>query len=236
MLPLYNAHGFVFWSEREIRIRKMMENHFSSELHQALLDTNPAWRMIQVEAPLITPRHFISSNYTNEDVWVTGDTSENAVLRPETTPGSYLYAEHLLVGHTGVRPPICIWQTGKSFRRESSETSYGHMRLNEFYQQEFQCIYTSDSKNDYHSAIVPKVSKMIQEIIGVECRTVPSDRIPSYSEITLDIEAKTALKWLEICSISLRNDTKFKYNNKELKVVEVAVGLDRCVHVFESCR
>lgn len=234
MLPLYGVHGLVFWSEREIRLRKMFENHFVSEINNALLETNSAWRMIQVEAPLLTPRHFISPNYTNADVWVAGDSSENSVLRPETTPGSYLYAEHLLTSHTGVRPPVCVWQTGKSFRKESSEMSYGHMRLNEFYQQEFQCIYAADSKNDYHSVIVPKVLKMIEEMVGVECRTVPSDRLPSYSEITVDVEAKTPLKWMEICSISRRNDAKFKYNNKDLKVLEIAIGLDRCVHIFET--
>ena len=73
---------------------------------------------------------------------------DGLALRPETTPGSYAYAQHLLNTHSGYKPPLCVWQAGKSFRREQDQVTK-NMRLKEFWQQEFQCIYSSDTLNDW---------------------------------------------------------------------------------------
>ncbi len=260
MESLFNVNGLMFWTEREIRLRKQFEDHFAFTMEQILLAENPAWSFIQVEAPLLTPRTEINPNYTDDDVWVQ-DTAMNAseiadfynpdvesidktlVLRPETTPGSYTYACHLLNSHSGVKPPFVVWQTGKSFRREQDQVTK-NMRLKEFYQQEFQCIYTSDTMNDYHAAVLEPVCRMIQEMVGLTARIVESDRLPSYSETTMDVEVNNGDKWMELCSISRRTDfpqkaifqTKKKVVEKDLLVLEIAIGLDRCVYNFEQRR
>ncbi len=340
----------MFWTEREIRLRRQFEEHFAAEMKTILYAENPAWSFIQVEGPQLTPRANINPNYTNDNIWVQenpidkclleeffewirstnasqiinrlskckfdtpellealpdyvsdlkgklesdGDEYEahrpwveqvfelwldcynknptSLVLRPETTPSSYVYAQHLLNSHSGVKPPFVVWQTGKSFRREQDQVTK-NMRLKEFYQQEFQCIYTADTMNDYHTAVLEPVRKMLGEMIGVPTKIVESDRLPSYSETTMDVEAwcvdpkmdngTDALepfeiarggsgadeipsqplgygRWMEICSISRRTDfpqkakfqTKKKIVEKDLLVLEIAIGLDRCVYCF----
>ena len=64
-------------------------------------------------------------------------------------------------------------------------------------------------------------------MLKLETRCVSSDRLPSYSKQTMDIEVKTPEKWLEICSISDRTDFTDNIRN-----VEVAFGLDRLVLCF----
>lgn len=268
MEPLFNVNGLMFWTEREIRLRRQFEEHFAAEMKNILLAENSAWSFHQIEGPLLTPRELINPNYTSDDVWVQQTDEEitetwdeeametwsyredgDLVLRPETTPSSYVYAQHLLNTHSGVKPPFVVWQTGKSFRREQDQV-IKNMRLKEFYQQEFQCIYTADTMNDYHSAVLEPVRKMIGEMIGVKTRIVESDRIPSYSETTMDVEALTESfvfnkendKWMEVCSISRRTDfpqkarfeTKKGIIEKDLLVLEVAIGTDRCVYNFEN--
>jgi len=264
MEQLFEINGLMFWSEREIRLRRQFEDHFASEMQNILLAENPAWRFIQVDGPLLTPTANINPNYTENDIWmqrhrsIVGlDENDNItvkyepelVLRPETTPSSYVYAQHLLNTHIGIKPPFVVWQSGKSFRREQDQVTK-NMRLKEFYQQEFQCIYTADTKNDYHAAVLEPVRKMLAEMVGGKTRLVESDRLPSYSEITMDVEAQTESyvfatendKWLEICSISRRTDfpekarfqTKKGVVEKDLLVLEVAIGLDRCVYAFEQ--
>lgn len=275
MEPLFNINGLMFWTEREIRLRRQFEDHFAAEMKTILLAENPAWQFIQIEGPLLTPRDKINPNYTNDDVWVQQADEEidindmisdpyvipaemenyrpdgDLVLRPETTPSSYEYACHVLKNHSGVKPPFVIWQTGKSFRREQDQVTK-NMRLKEFYQQEFQCIYAADTLNDYHTAVLEPVREMLAEMVGRGKRTriVESDRLPSYSEITMDIEVQTESyvfateknQWMEICSISRRTDfpmkakfqTKKKIVEKDLLVLEIAIGLDRCVYTFEQ--
>ena len=261
MEPLFDVNGLMFWTEREIRLRHQFEDHFAAEMKTILCAENPAWSFIQVDGPQLTPRDNINPNYTDEDIWVQMNglglggigAIENEpplVLRPETTPSSYVYAQHLLNTHTGIKPPFVVWQTGKSFRRERDQVTK-NMRLKEFYQQEFQCIYTADTMNDYHAAVLEPVRKMLGEMINMPTRIVESDRLPSYSEITMDVEAHTESfvfnkeendRWMEICSISRRTDfpqkakfqTKKKIVEKDLLVLEIAIGLDRCVYNFEQ--
>ena len=271
MEPLFNINGLMFWTEREIRLRRQFEDHFAAEMKTILLAENPAWQFIQIEGPQLTPRSKINPNYTENDVWVQDtlapnqvwshgepkpENEEGLVLRPETTPSSYEYACHLLKNHSGVKPPFVIWQAGKSFRREQDQVTK-NMRLKEFYQQEFQCIYAADTLNDYHTAVLEPVRKMLTEMVGLPSRIVESDRLPSYSEITMDVECNLIdlpdpcldmsqfpieSQWMEICSISRRTDfpmkakiqTKKKVIEKDLLVLEVAIGLDRCVYNFEQ--
>ena len=187
----------------------------------------------------VSPRALISDAYSNEDVWVQermSPTDHALVLRPETTPSTYAYMRHVLASHARVRPPLCVWQAGKSFRREQEQPTK-HMRLKEFWQQEFQCLYTADTFNDYQEAALEPVRRMIAAMVGLPTRIVESDRLPSYSLRTADVEVDNGDKWMEVCSISKRTDfgpvavpTKRGVEERETLVLEIAVGLDRCVY------
>ncbi len=290
MESLFNVNGLMFWSQREIELREQFARHFSREVLARLLLENAAWRCVQFEGPILTPRDLVNPNYTKDDIWVQeaglpdnpSDLDRlpgiyrpgDLVLRPETTPSSYVYERHLLDTHSGVKPPFIVWQTGKSFRREQDQVTK-NMRLKEFYQQEFQCIYTTDTKNDYQEAMLEPVKKMIGEMINLPTRLVESYRLPSYSLRTMDVEAwcidsvsvdletlepfemrnfpcgsskapsisySSNGRWMEVCSISKRTDfpgkvtfqTKKGTVEKDLEVLEIAIGLDRCVYNFEQ--
>jgi translation elongation factor EF-1beta len=66
------------------------------------------------------------------------------------------------------------------------------------------------------------MSKPYYEHSG-DVKVVNSDRLPSYSESTLDIE----IDGMEVASISYRND----YVSKKIKALEIAFGLDRLVEL-----
>lgn len=221
MKNLYNKNGLVFWTEEEIRLRRMFEDYFSTNISMFLKTMNSAFEFVQVEASQLTPRDLINKNYTAEDVFFI---DEELVLRPETTMGSFLYAQELLNSHNErkMRLPLCVWQHGKSFRNEQDE-KISNMRLKEFYQLEFQIIYSKTTSNDYYSKIVPYINHLINNMVD-KSYIEASDRLPDYSEVTTDIIIET--NTMEVCSISKRKD--FEGAN----VVEIAIGTDRCVYNF----
>lgn len=239
---IYNANGLVFWTGEEIRLRRHFESTLAQLVEDVLRKENLAWKFHQIEAPIITPKDLINPNYTKEDVWMQESVQADVcsfVLRPETTPGSYKYAQHLLENYVS-KPPFCVWQSGKSFRREQDQVSK-NMRLKEFYQQEFQCVYTADTLNDYMTAVMEPLRKVLGRMLGMDARIVASDRLPSYSQVTLDIEVDNGDKWMEVCSVSKRTDfgqkakfqTKSGAVEKDLLVLEIAVGLDRLVYNYQ---
>jgi len=233
---VYNTNGLVFWSQEEIEYRNWAKTRLIAAMQRALTNLNSAWDFTEIEGPLLTPRELINQNYTNEDVWV--QEGGDLVLRPETTPTSYAYARYLFE-HQISKAPTCVFQSGKSFRREQDQVTK-NMRLKEFYQLEFQCIYAADSMCDYHSEILEPVRNCIASLVPFETRIVESDRLPSYSEITMDVEVNNGDKWMEVCSISRRTDfpeklrfqTKKGVVEKNPLVLEVAIGLDRVVYNF----
>jgi len=240
MKPLYRINGLVHWSQAEIHARERMQARFAEDVFSWLRRENAAWRFDRVEAPIMIPRAMINPNYTNDDLWVFHQHDENEpelVARPETTPGTYAWMVDQLQGHNGVRLPWCVWQSGKSFRAEQDQV-LKNMRLKEFYQMEFQCAYSEDTANDYHAGCLEPVRRMLGSVLGLPTRVVPSDRLPSYSQITMDVEVDTGERWMEVCSISRRTDfpIKNRYQGKKgivetnILVLEIAIGLDRCVN------
>lgn len=204
VLNLYHVNSLVHWEEREIRLRDHMIDFFSQEVRSFLRSANAAWDVRRVEAPALMPRALVSSAYSNADIWVQEQLSISdtaLVLRPETTPSTYAYMQHVLGNHSKTRLPLCVWQAGRSYRREQEQPTK-HMRLKEFWQLEFQCAFTADSGNDYHAACLEPVRRMIASLIHLPTRVVPSDRLPAYSEVTMDIEVDNGDKWMEVCSIS----------------------------------
>ena len=237
MEQLYGVNGLIFWTEREINARKIVEAHLVQAMKDSLKRMNRAWEFIQVEAPIITPQEFVNKNYSINDMWafeyerishhdahnITGHQT-TYIARPETTMGSYEYAKHLLNPHneTKVRMPLVVWQHGKSFRREQDQPTK-FMRLKEFYQLEFQCIYGLTTQMDYAATLKMDMVRAMEQLVG-DCSLVRSDRLPDYSEETVDIEHKDST--MELCSISKRKDFE------GAKVLEVAVGTDRVVSKF----
>jgi glycyl-tRNA synthetase len=222
MENLYNKNGLIFWTQEEIKLRRMFEDYFSSEILSSLKKQNSAFSMIQVEAPLLTPIELINKGYTEKDIWMIGDVA----LRPETTMGSFEYAKHILSGHNEIKQklPIVIFQHGKSFRREQDQPTK-FMRLKEFYQLEFQIIFSQNTANDYSIKLYPDVLKAISNMIG-DCRIEESDRLPDYSEQTTDIVCVKSD--MEVCSMSKRKDLD------GYKVIEIAIGTDRCIYNFQN--
>jgi glycyl-tRNA synthetase len=245
MKTLYNVNSLVIWEEKDIRLKRWIEDSIKEEIKTILLSLNPRWEFFQIEAPSLIPLDLINDNYTSEDVWIQetkSDTDVKLVLKPETTPSSYIYAEYLL-DNNRVLPPFVVWQTSKSFRREQDQT-IKHMRLKEFTQTEFQCIYSADTLNDYQERVLEPIRKMFEDIISMPCRIIESDRLPDYSLRTMDIEVWNEDKWMEICSISKRKDfikkaifsVKSKVVEKELLVLEIATSSDRIVYNYNKKR
>jgi glycyl-tRNA synthetase len=219
MDTFYEKNGLVFWNEQEIRVREMMMNHFREAVMMNLLSQNRAWQFMRVEAPLLTPSELIDKQYTADDIFELDDT---LALRPETTMGSYRAAITLLKNHSGTKLPLCIWQYGKSFRKEQDQP-LTKMRLKEFYQLEFQCLYSPTTAKNYAIELMADVQRAVEELLGL-CKLEASDRLPKYAEWTKDIVWQA--NDMELASISKRTDFEGVCN------IEVAIGMDRCVRCF----
>ena len=216
----YDLGGLRFWNEEEIELRTHIQELLISTVRRSLLGINSAWTIHQIEGPCLIPQDQINEGYTDKDVFVTNH--KELRLRPETTASSYLYARRL---H---KRPLCIYQVGKSFRRELNDgASAAKMRYNEFWQLEFQCIYTNDTKAQYQIPLLTSVGREVARFTEAPIRTSNSDRLPKYSESTIDLEVLIAEdKWMEVASCSIRTD----FSEQE-KVCEMAIGLDRIVEL-----
>lgn len=222
-VALYNTGSLRFWSEDEIKLREQLVSTFADTVSTNLKEVNLAWQCHRIEAPVLTPRSLMPA-YDDDDVFATEHVAggEQLALRAETTPGSYAWAKFAL---NNMKLPLCVWQAGKSYRREQNDgASAAKLRFNEFWQQEFQCIYSADSKADYRAKIIDKVAHAIKLATQSDVRIVESERLPAYSDSTLDIEALDGETWREMASVSIRKDF-----SETTKVLEVAIGLDRVV-------
>lgn len=222
------ANGLMTWNEREILKRNQLIDIFAMDVRAALLEMNPAWKFYRVETPLLIPHDLLNPVYSVSDVYVASD----LMLRPETTQGSYAIAKSFF--ESGVKPPLVVWQSGLSFRREQDQV-VKNMRLKQFYQQEFQCFYTKDTLNDYQKNLVIPLQAMFESALKLPIEVADSDRLPGYSLKTIDFMANG----MEICSCSVRTDftekVYFVTKNKEVierefLILEIAIGLDRCVY------
>lgn len=219
----YSHGGLRTWDEREIEVRDYIVTAIYGTIKETLLFVNNAWIFKRIEGCILTPRDFVSNEYTDDDLFVTNH--KDFVMRGETTPSSYFYAKN----HIKNKMPFCVWQLGKSFRRELNDgATASKFRYNEFYQQEFQCIYSKTSRADYRDYILKSLPKFFSMFFGgSEIRIVDSDRLPAYSDSTKDIEVFVNDRWVEIASCSIRND----YSD-DAYVCEIAVGIDRCIDIY----
>lgn len=226
-LQLGPSGGLRTWTADEINLREMFQDRAAFVVRNTLLSLNPAWRIERCEGSILMPASSIGSAYL-DDVFFTNHSAADdlLVLRPETTQSSYDYARHLKG-----RLPLCVWQSGISSRRETSDgATAAKLRFNSFWQLEFQCIYGPTTKADYRGSLIGAISREIERATMSDTRVVPSDRLPSYSLSTLDIEVFYNDRWTEMASCSIRND----YDD-ENTVCEIAIGLDRVATVAAAC-
>jgi len=232
---IYNSNGLPFLSESDLILKDYFVRSIAHDVKQIMKEQNRAWDFVQLESPCLIPRELINQNYTNDDVWVQSGDS-NLVLKPETTPATYA-AMVEQVQARNVVPPICFWQVSKSFRREQDQPTK-HCRFKEFYQMEFQCLYTADTKNNYQENVVEKLATMIMKLLSLPTRLVLSDRLPSYSMKTIDIEVNNSDKWMEVASISVRTDFPVipvvRGKSSECLVLEIAIGVDRLIYNYHQ--
>jgi len=226
----YEIESLRFYDEAEIELREMMTSRISNTVKRTLTQVNPAWKFYRVEGPLLTPQNFVNDSYDEDDIFITQieKAGSKLVLRPETTVSSYMFARKKYANN---KLPLCVWQVGKSFRVEKSDgATAAKLRFNEFYQLEFQCIYSVGTKADYRKYLMDAVSQQISMFLGGEkIRFVDSDRLPSYSESTLDIEVPFRNEWKEIASCSIRTDF-----SEDTRVCEIAIGLDRLIEIHNE--
>jgi glycyl-tRNA synthetase len=224
---LYKTGGLRFWSEFEIRLRDRFVDLTATMVRETLTEMNPAWSMRRMEGPVLTPAEFISPEYSSDDVFETNHSAggQPLRLRAETTASSYLYARWLINNDRRCKLPLCVWQVGKSFRRETNDgASASKMRFNEFYQLEFQCIYAQSTKADYRGRLIDAVRDVLFLSCGLHSSVEPSDRVPSYAESTIDIVSAGTARAFELASCSIRTDF-----GEDVRVCEIAIGLDRVV-------
>lgn len=235
---LYNIGGLRFWSEEEIEFRELLTSRLKTVMYDTLTRLNAAWKFARVEGPVLAPRDRINPNYGDDDLFVTNHEAggQAMCLSPETTDTSYVYARYLMDKHDDKRwryPPLCVWQVRKSFRRENTDgATWGKLRANDFYQLEFQCIYSTKTAADYKAPVIEALLREMNRFFEGEARVVVSDRLPSYSKDTKDLEVwhKSTVTGLqmyrEVASISTRTDF-----GEGFEVLEVAFGLDRLVEI-----
>lgn len=229
-----DVNGLVVWSEREIDRRDYFIKYITNRLCEQMCFVNNAWTFHRIEYPVIIPTRNISKNYEKDDFFSVGD---RLSLRPETTWGSYEFLKSILpkggeknLKSSYFKPPVCVYQSGLSFRNEQDKT-LRHMRLKQFYQLEYQFIYSKGTKQDYPSILKYVVHDCIRTILcrfdPEEIIQTPSDRLPSYSKETTDIIADGDLDPMEVCSMSERTDAPYDLCN-----FEVSIGLDRLLHLY----
>lgn len=228
-LALFEVGGLRTWEAPEIAYREFMITEISRAVEVSLRGINRAWTFHRIEAPSLVALDRFSDSYTDSDIFELKAQMADKIfcLRPETTPTSYEYARRLLNTH---KPPFCVWQAGKSFRRELSDgASASKLRFNEFWQLEFQSLYSVSTKADYRIVVQDALIELLSLMYDKKnVRLIPSDRLPAYSKETNDLELydEKRERWFEVASLSSRTDF-----HSDIENLEIAFGLDRLVEI-----
>lgn len=209
--------GFVVYDEADIKARQIIVEIFTHRLKSRLQKLNPAINFMQIETPISIPEKAVQGHKKIGFDLVEVKYKHPMYLRPETPWGTYQYFldKWPMENKRKKICPIVLWQCGKSFRNEQ-ERPFGELRFKEFYQLEYQLIYTLDTKADYFGAACDSAYQAVMEITGRAAAENVTD-LAHYSERTWDIYNGDH----EVAAVSLRNDLE------GYAVVEVSVGLDR---------
>jgi glycyl-tRNA synthetase (class II) len=227
-----DLEGLRFWRQSELRLRRRIRDVLVETVSTTLLDLNQMWAFEEIETPPMMPKDRMNAAYDRSDVFMLqdapGGTSEWA-LRAETTEGTYATAVQILRS-TRMRPPLCVWQMGQSFRRETSDgATAAKLRLNAFVQLEMQCIHAVDTKADIATAVRDALVPVVGRITGLPTRLLlQTARVPAYSTETVDVECLLPDgEWREVASTSKRIDFPEIPGQRPCTVFEVAFGADR---------
>lgn len=131
----------AFINEAEIETRENLIRHFTRYLGIELNKVNPAFRLIQIETPILS----LSS---------TG-------LRQTTALGAYDVCRELLNSKTGpkYRLPLVLWQHGKIFKLI-------HRMSQEVYTLEYQVLFSKTTGVQYFPIIVRCCESMLRKQCG----------------------------------------------------------------------
>jgi histidyl-tRNA synthetase len=209
------SQGLVIYDEQDLIIRRYIVENITSRLKEMFNKLNPAIRMFQVETPTLTPHALLQSHIdTNFDLVEAGD----FCLRPETTRGTYEAIKSMYPQQEQLRKalPLCVWQFGKSYRNEQKRP-FSELRFKEFYQLEYQLIYSMDTKADYHAYMSDGMTDVLGFILNKRISIDTVKDLPHYSEKTTDLYYDKH----ELVAISSRKDFS------PHKVLEISCGLDR---------
>lgn len=241
MSPMPNVNGLVFHSEKDIFYREFLINLISNHLRECFKQANRAIEFMRVETPCLVSGDIVQDHLKADfPLWTAKDgnheDAERFWLRPESTKGTYSMFDILWPQESELkrRLPMCLWQSGLSFRVEQDKT-FAHMRFKQFYQLEFQLAYAEGTKFDYHQFAVSNIMQLlIQHFPWLVVRHEPlfGDELPFYSDATTDVylldatkHAQSHQEW-EVVAISKRKD--FKY-----PVLEMSFGLDRLTRLIQ---
>lgn len=230
--------GLRTWRQTELRLRRRIADTLVETAETTLRDINRAWAFEEVEAPTMMPLDRMSAAYTSDDVFLLQDApggTKEWAMRAETTDGTYCAANQIL-RTTNLKPPICVWQMGTSYRRERSDGATAEkLRFNAFTQLEMQCVMAEDTSFDVAPPVREALAAQVRRITGLETRLIESDRLPSYSTETVDIECLLPNgDWREVASTSRRTDFPTPPAYRPLKVFEIAFGMDRMVTIAQG--
>jgi len=223
------GNATVAWNEFEIARRESLIKEIPILLMDTWRNMNPAMKMERCETPIITPENLLQNHINNnfnllmatskfyEKGASVPDHKFKGYLRPETTAGTYAYMDMKFPMKEQMKKylPYCLWQVGISFRDEAkSETMRASkLRLNQFYQLEFQLFASEGTKAPY---LMKALSALMDKYGG---RYESPIEKPHYSSFTVD----WIMDGLEVAGLSQRNDWPHGM------VYEVAIGLDRLV-------
>lgn len=211
------SNATVMWDEPEIARRESLVREIPLQLLDAWQSWNQAVRMRRVETPILTPEGKLKSHV--ETGFNLVPAGRMGFLRPETTAGTF-EAFDLLYPDPNARQkrmPLCLWQVGLSFRDEKNADTMraSKLRLNQFYQMEFQLFCSHGTKADYLAAAANRLIELYGGRVEIP------ESLPHYSERTID----WMIGDLEVAGCSVRKDWEHGM------VFEVAIGIDRLVAI-----
>lgn len=229
MKPMPNwPNGLMYHSESDIQVREFIIQSISHRLQQGMKELNPAIEFMRIETPSLVPEKIVAAHCESEfPVWKavsTDDPETQLFLRPESTKGTYECFDLLFPIEKQLRKrlPLCLWQSGLSFRVEQDNT-FKHLRFLQFYQMEFQLAYSEGTMADYHGHAVKVMSGILDDLMPRVTGIYDPDLLPFYSSKTTDLYLG---EW-EVVAISSRTDFRHP-------VIEISCGLDRLVAIFQG--
>ena len=216
-------NGLVYYTADDIRIRDFLVSEISEKLKASFKQLNRAIDFVRVETPCLVPQSIVQ-DHLNDDFELWKIEKEDLYLRPESTKGTFLMFPVVCpqAKQLAKSLPLCLWQTGLSFRAEQDKT-FANLRFKQFYQLEFQLAYHDGTMADYHACAVESIQKILHHLFPQKNVTTENPSPPFYSRKTTDVYLH------EKEAVAISNRTDFKY-----PILEVSCGLDRLTAIYQN--